>query len=133
MSLSEAHGSGVILLTQSELVALSRSSIYYQAKGESTENLCLMRLLDEQYLKTPFYGYRRMSVWLRVQGHRINPKPDLSKANTAYKTYPYLIKKTVLMATAIWYAPANLSKAIQPRTKKWRRWQNSIPGKAETP
>lgn len=103
----------VSVLGQSELAGLSRSSIYYQAKGESQENLHLMRLLDEQYLKTPFYGYRRMSVWLQGQGYGVNPKrvqrlmqqmglaaiypkPDLSKTNREHKIYPYLLKNLVI-------------------------------------
>ena len=33
-----------------------------------------MRLLDEPYTATPFYGVRRMTAWLRSRGHRVNPK-----------------------------------------------------------
>ncbi|WP_125185161.1 transposase [Botryobacter ruber] len=55
---------------QSELVGISRSGYYYQPVPESEENLKLMRLMDEQYLLTPFYGYRRMWTWLRQQGMR---------------------------------------------------------------
>jgi hypothetical protein len=47
---------------QCELVGLNRSSVYYQRACASPENLQLMRLMDEQYLKTPFYGSRRMSL-----------------------------------------------------------------------
>ena len=46
---------------QCELVGLNRSSVYYQPTCASPENLQLMRLMDEQYLKTPFYGSRRMT------------------------------------------------------------------------
>jgi putative transposase len=76
---------------------------------ESAENLLLMRMLDEQYLRTPFYGIRRMRVWLEEQGHRINhkrvarllrtmgllaidPKPRLSQAVAGHKIYPYLLR-----------------------------------------
>ena len=52
---------------QCDLVGLSRSAYYYTPAGESQENLHLMRLLDAQYLQTPFYGSRRMTTWL--QGH----------------------------------------------------------------
>lgn len=48
---------------QCELVGLSRSSFYYVTQGESAENLQLMRLLDEQYTHTPYYGVRRMTAW----------------------------------------------------------------------
>ena len=53
---------------------MNRASLYYQAGGESEENLRLMRLLDEQYTRTPFYGRRRMTAWLRSQGFEVNPK-----------------------------------------------------------
>lgn len=49
---------------QCELLGLSRSTLYYRGAEESETNLCLMRLIDEQYLRTPFYGSRRMAVWL---------------------------------------------------------------------
>jgi putative transposase len=37
-------------------------------------NLELMRLLDVQYTKVPFYGVRRLTAWLRAQGYIVNPK-----------------------------------------------------------
>ncbi len=69
----------------------------------------LMRLLDEQYTKTPFYGVPRMTVWLKEQGYNINrkrverlmrlmglkaiyPKKNTSKASKQHKKYPYLLK-----------------------------------------
>lgn len=59
---------------QCELLGLSRASWYYQPAGESVENLALMRLLDEQYMRTPFYGIRRMTAWLQQQGYAVNHK-----------------------------------------------------------
>ena len=53
---------------------MSRSSLYYQPVGPSEEELTLLRLIDEQYLKTPFYGSRRMTVHLRQQGFEVNRK-----------------------------------------------------------
>ena len=50
---------------QCELLGLNRSSLYYAPAGEKPLNLLLMRLLDEQCTRTPFYGSRRMTVWLR--------------------------------------------------------------------
>jgi len=72
-------------------------------------NLKLMNLIDEQYLKTPFYGFRKMTVYLRKLGHWVNekrvrrlmkimgliaiyPKPNLSKRNQEHKVYPYLLR-----------------------------------------
>jgi putative transposase len=53
---------------QCELMGLARSSYSYQAAGESAENLQLMRLLDEQYTRTPFYGIKRTTRSLRHCG-----------------------------------------------------------------
>jgi len=86
-----------------------RSGWYYQGRSESGENLALMRLLDEQYTRTPFYGVRKMTHWLRNQGWRINPKrvrrllrrmgleaiyakPRLSKPAPGHRIYPYLLR-----------------------------------------
>ena len=94
---------------QCALVGLPRSSFYYAAEGESAENLQVMRLLDEQYTQTPFYGVRRMTVWLRQQGHAVNhkrvarlmhtmgletiyPKPRLSQPHPERRVYPYLLR-----------------------------------------
>ena len=57
---------------QCDLLKLPRSSWYYQPQGESVETLGLMRLLDEQYTRTPFYGVRRMTAWLTQHGHAAN-------------------------------------------------------------
>ena len=59
---------------QCELIGLPRSSYYYEAEEESEYNLLLMRLIDEQYTKAPFYGTRKMTVWLRWQGYQVNRK-----------------------------------------------------------
>ena len=56
---------------QCELLGLNRSTVYYTPAEETEENLCLMRRIDEQYLKTPFYGSRRMRVWLTQQGFAV--------------------------------------------------------------
>ncbi len=94
---------------QCALVGLNRSSFYCKGASESVENLHIMRLLDEQYLKTPFYGSRRMTAWLAQKGYSVNrkrvqrlmrlmgleaiyPRPSMSKANPAHKVYPYLLR-----------------------------------------
>ena len=56
------------------LMRVSRSSFYYHGKGESPLNLKLMRLIDEQWQKAPFFGGRRMSSHLRRKGYGINRK-----------------------------------------------------------
>ncbi len=59
---------------QCDLVGISRAAYYYQPRGEAALNLVLMRQIDEQYTRTPFYGVLRMSAWLRRQGYPVNPK-----------------------------------------------------------
>ena len=63
------HGS-LSIRRQCELLDLPRSTLYYQPATESEVNLRLMRLLDEQYLKMPFYGSRRMAAWLQAEDTR---------------------------------------------------------------
>jgi len=108
------------------LAGLSRAALYYQAVGESAENLMLMRLLDEQYMRTPFYGVIKMTDWLDKQGHPVNlkrvrrllrlmgleaiyAKPRLSDPAPGHRIYPYLLrgltieKPDVCWATDITY------------------------------
>jgi len=97
------------LRRQCELLGVNRTSLYYPSVGESEENLLLMRRLDEQYTRTPFYGSRRMTAWLRGQGYDVNrkrmarlmrlmgleaiyPKPKLSQPGEGHKIYPYLLE-----------------------------------------
>lgn len=56
------------------LIRLNRSSVYYQPRGVSALDLELMRVLDEQYTQTPFYGVKRMTAYLRRKGYCVNPK-----------------------------------------------------------
>ena len=86
-----------------------RSGLYYEAAPETAENLRLMRLLDEQYTRTPFYGVRKMVWWLDERGYTVNPKrvrrlmrvmgleaiyakPRLSLPAPGHKIYPYLLR-----------------------------------------
>ena len=55
-------------------LSIARSSHYYAGTGESTLNLELMRLIDEQYLSTPWYGARQMARHLRRQGYSVGRK-----------------------------------------------------------
>lgn len=93
------------IVRQCTLAGISRSSFYYQGKGESEENLKLMRLIDRQWLKTPFFGSRRMSRYLRSEGYNVNrkrvrrlmrkmggeaiyPRPRTSKPHPEHEVYP---------------------------------------------
>ena len=96
---------------QCELLSLPRSSYYRPCSllEESAENLQLMRLIDEEYLRHPFYGTRKMRDYLQRQGYTVNrkrvqrlmrkmglasvaPKPNTSKPHPAHKVYPYLLR-----------------------------------------
>jgi len=97
------------LRRQCDLIGLNRSSYYYQPAPESLLNLTLMRLIDEQYLRTPFYGYLKMTEYLRqVKEYQINhkrvyrlmqlmglqavaPRPHTSRPHPEHKIYPYLL------------------------------------------
>jgi putative transposase len=105
---------------QCELLSLSHSSYYYHPQIISEEERTLLRLLDEQYLKTPSYGSRKMTVHLQELGYPVNrkrvqrlmrklgieaiyPKPKLSKANLAHQVYPYLLRDlTIETANHVW-------------------------------
>ena len=62
------------IVKQCDLVKISRSSFYYEGKSESDFNLALMRLIDEQFLETPYYGSRQMARHLRRQGYNVGRK-----------------------------------------------------------
>jgi len=105
----EAEHPALSVRRQCELLGVCRASWYYEPVGESEENLRLMRLLDEQYTRVPFYGSRKMTAWLRTLGYEVNrkrvsrlmelmgiealyPKPNLSRAAEGHKIYPYLLR-----------------------------------------
>jgi putative transposase len=110
------------------LLGLARSSLYYRPVGEREENLRLMRLMDEQHLRTPFYGSREMTEWFKRQGYQINrkrirrlmrlmrleavyPKPRTTRRHPKHKIYPYLLRDLPITqvdqvwATDITYVP----------------------------
>jgi len=94
---------------QCRLLNIQRSSFYYRCKPIKAEDLELMRLIDEQYLKIPTWGSRSMRNYLRRLGYRINrkrvqrlmrlmgleaiyPKPRTSRPHPEHKIYPYLLR-----------------------------------------
>lgn len=112
----------ISICRQCELIGLPRASFYYEPAGESAENLLLMRLLDEQYTRTPFYGVLKMAAWLRENGHPVNckrvrrllrlmgleaiyPKPRLSLLSPGHQVYPYLLRGVrVTHVNQVWSA-----------------------------
>lgn len=90
---------------QCELLSILRSSFYYLPQGETEQKLTLMRLIDVQFLDTPFFGVRQMTWHLRNDGYAVNEKrirrlmrlmglmpiyqkPNTSKPTKGHKTYP---------------------------------------------
>jgi len=97
------------IVKQCKLLSINRSNIYYEPRGESLLNQKLMRLIDEQFLKTPYYGSRQMARHLRRDGyligrHRVRrlmrlmgiqaiyQEPKTSNPNPEHKVYPYLLR-----------------------------------------
>jgi putative transposase len=107
---------------QCELLGLNRSSWYYEPVLESAENLQLMRLVDKEYLKRPYYGSRRMTLALQKQGYQVNrkrvqrlmrlmgieaiyPKPRTTRPGPQRRIYPYLLRDlTIARPDQVWAA-----------------------------
>ncbi len=92
-----------------ELIGLNWASYYYKPARETDFNLIMMRLIDEQYMKTPYYVYPKMTVHLRRAGYAVNPKrirrlmrkmdlmaiypkPRTTILAPENKIYPYLLR-----------------------------------------
>jgi putative transposase len=109
---------------QCELLGMNRSSLYYKPSGETEYNEHLMKLIDRQYIETPFYGIDKMTAWLCRQGHYVNHKRvrrlmrqmgleaiyphrkrGLSVPDKQHRIYPYLLKGVqVERADQVWSA-----------------------------
>ena len=99
---------------QCQLLGIHRSQLYYEPVPETEENLRLMRMIDEQHLKTPFWGSRNMLVFTSKQiGRPVNrkriqrlmrlmglegiaPGPSTTKRHPGHKVYPYLLRDIVV-------------------------------------
>ncbi len=113
---------GLSMVKQCRLLQLSRSAVYYRSMPTRPADRQLMAGMDRQYLKTPYYGPRRMTARLRTQGHRVNRKrvqrlmramgleaiyrkPNTSKPAPGHRIYPYLLKGvTVDRVNQVWAA-----------------------------
>ena len=97
------------IATQCRLLKVARSTLYYWPLPVSVDDLRLMRWLDGQFLRTPFYGSRRMAAVMRRDGLVVNrkrvtrlmrvmgieaiyQKPNTSLGHPAHKVYPYLLR-----------------------------------------
>ena len=108
----ESNNKLINISRQCELIGLPRSSYYRESEigVDSDENMMLMKLIDEEYMRHPFYGSRKLCVFLRQLGCSVNrkriqrlmrrmgiasiaPKPNTSKKDKAHTVYPYLLSK----------------------------------------
>ncbi len=97
------------LVRQCTLLGVSRASVYYRPAPTREEDLELMALMDRQYLKTPFYGSRKMKAWLLKEGYLVSRskvrrlmrlmgleaiyrRPNTSKPAPGHRVYPYRLK-----------------------------------------
>lgn len=110
------------LTRQSQMLELSRSSLYYEAVPVSSRDLELMRLIDEIHMKHPFMGSRSIRDQLQDKGHPVGrqhvstlmkkmgiaalyKKPNLSRPNLQHKVYPYLLRGVeITRANHVWAA-----------------------------
>jgi len=144
---------GISLRRQCELLTVPRGRLYYAPADESAEDQQLKRLLDEEYLRHPFYGTRRMAVYLRNLGWRVDrkrvrrlmremgieaigPKPNTSRRDKAHAVYPYLLRDMAIerpdqvWSTDITYVPmphgfAYLVAIIDWHSRKVLAWRIS--------
>jgi putative transposase len=110
---------------QCELLGLSRAALYYHPVEVSAYELELMALIDRQYLRTPFYGSRRMTAWLQTQGYMVNRKrvqrlmrlmgieaiyqrPRTSRPAPQHRIYPYLLRDLAIeRVNQVWAADSS--------------------------
>jgi len=127
----EAHYPELSIVRQCDLLGISRSGYYHEPAIESPLNLMLMRLIDEQYTRFPFYGSPRMTAWLIREGYSINhkrverlmrqmgiqgvcPKRNLSKGCAEHRKYPYLLTGlTVDHPNQVWCADITYIRLVK--------------------
>ena len=122
----------ISLRRQCELLGLNRSTVYYRSREESSVKRKLLRLIDEIYTRSPYYGARRIAAELNrinlgfaVDRKRVRrlmeemgiealyPKPKLSRSDKKHVKYPYLLKgveierRNQIWGTDITYIPTN--------------------------
>ncbi len=116
----EFSGCELSVRRQCTLLVVARSGLYYKAKGMSDKNQQIMRLIDEQYMKMPYYGVERMTAWLHKEGVLIGhnkvrrlmrtmglvaiyPKRRLSIPDKENVIYPYLLRGvTISRPNQVW-------------------------------
>jgi putative transposase len=110
----------ISIRSQCDLLEINRSSVYYHPVGESTENLEIMRLVDEHHLDYPTHGVLQMQDFLLSKNYQVNekrvrrllrlmgitaiyPKRNLSKLGLARYIRPYLLRGVeITRANQVW-------------------------------
>jgi putative transposase len=116
---------------QCDLIGLNRATFYRKPAGETALNLALMRVIDEQYTRTPFYGYRKMTARLQQLSYPVNrkrvarlmgvmglqaiyPRPRTSVPDQQHKKYPYLLRGlTITQPNQVWSADITYVPIVQ--------------------
>ena len=154
----DSDQSGLSIANQCRVLNINRSTFYYRPAPVKAEDLELMRLIDEQYLKTPTWGSRSMRNHLRRLGYKINRKrvqrlmrlmgleaiylkPKTSRPHPQHKIYPYLLRGlTIDRPNQVWaaditYIPMN--RGFMYLGTWWRSWTGTAarcsPGGCPTP
>lgn len=110
------------VVRQCELVSISRSGFYHRPRGETALNLGLMRLIDAQFLETPWHGFRQMARHLRREGYTVGRKrvrrlmakmglvpihqrPRTTVRHPEHRVFPYLLRDLVInRPSQVWCA-----------------------------
>jgi putative transposase len=109
----EKNNKDLSVVRQSEMLSIHRSGLYYKPCEESSFNIDLMKVIDEQFLEKPFYGVARMAEHLNRMGYLVNvkrirrlyrlmdlraifPAPRTTQPNKKHKKYPYLLRDLII-------------------------------------
>jgi putative transposase len=127
---------------QCRILDVNRSTFYYKPRPIKAEDSKLMRLIDEQYMKTPTSGTRSMRNYLDRLGYKVNrkkvqrlmrlmgleaiyPKPKTSRPHPQHKVYPYLLRDLAInrpnqvWAADITYVPMNQGSMYLVAVMDW--------------
>src|SRR4249920_2983876 len=113
LALVDRDDAALSTVEQCLLLKVARSTLYYRPAPVSTDDLAVMRRMDELHLAWPFYGSRRMAAVLRREGWMVNrkrskrlmrvmgleaiyQKPNTSRSHPGHKVYPYLLHSLVI-------------------------------------
>ena len=129
---------------QCKLLDISRSGLYYQPARVSESDLELMKLIDCQYMVTPFYGTRKMAIWLRSKRYSVNRKhvrrlmqlmglkaiyrhPRTSPPGPGNKVYPYLLDgMKITRPNQVWCADITTYRWHTASCIWWSSWTGTV-------